>query len=153
MAELTKEQQAAFDEILAKHENNLTPEELLAAVSKRGKECPLHALVYDCNNSEAALRYRLVRCRWILRHAKFDFQAKGNLRPLETRRVVNVDQSAGTRRYVATETAVRKKAYREELRDTAATELHRWHHKWGAILGVEVVNTIMEGLSVTTDPA
>ncbi len=146
---LTNEQQAAFEEVLAKHEKTLTPEELLAAVTKRGKQCPLHALVYDCNNSEAALRYRLVRCRWILRHAKFDFQAKGNLQPLPTRRVVNVDKAAGNRRYVATETAVRKKEYRGQLREEAATELQRWRAKWGAILGIDVINEVLEELLVT----
>lgn len=143
---LSQSQQEAFDEILAEHDGELTDEMLLEAVEERGEACALHGLVFNCTDGEAARRYRLVQCQWILRHAKFKLVAKGNVHPMEARRVVNVKQES-ERYYLATEQALKNKAFRSQLEDECVKELEEWYDKWAAILGYPVVDALRVGFT------
>jgi hypothetical protein len=138
---LTKAQQFAFDAILIERGGRITDAELLDSVHALGESCPLYNIVFNCPDGEAARRYRLAQCAWIIRHARFEFRAPENPVAVETRRVVNVESREGSF-YLATERALRKVEYREAMMAEARAELLEWRSKWGAILGDDTVRKI-----------
>ncbi len=140
---LTKQQDVEFEEILKAHGGVITDEELLVAVEDRGEASGLYKIVFSCDDGEAARRYRLVQCAWIIRHSRFKFHAEGNATPLPTRRVMNVERKSGTV-YMATERALQKEQYRSQLLDECREELHEWWNKWGALLGFKVLRRTLE---------
>lgn len=138
---LSRAQNDELAEIARKNGGTLSNEDLLAAVQKRGEKSSLYLMIFDCGDDDAAYRYRLERCRWILRHASFSFRAVGNPEPMETRRVLSVKGEKGLV-FMLTERAVKK--HRRSLVGECKDELIEWRRKWTAILGQPKVDEILE---------
>jgi hypothetical protein len=138
---LTPKQAAELERIIKQHGGAITAEELLGAVTRAKESSTLRSLIFDCDDDEAAERYRVERCRWVLRHARFDFKAVGNPHPLETRRVLHVPEGSADA-YVLTERAT-KGEQRKYLVEECRAELERWRGKWTAVLGRKLVGSLL----------
>ena len=141
---LTKTQTKELTALVRGNGGALTKEQLLGAIEERGEDSPLYSIVFDCDDDVASRRYRLERCRWILRHARFEYKATGNPEPLQTRRVMSVERPSGEV-FLLTEKAASTKKYRDQMQDNCRSDLARWRQKWTAILGGGFVNEVLRG--------
>lgn len=140
---LPDDMQKEFDAILQSTGGRLTPDDLLTEIQKQPGS-RLYRYVFDCSDRRAALRYRLVRCKEILRRASITYTLKGDPEPHERRRVVSVVNATGPV-YLRTEDAVRTKKYRIQLEKECRDELDEWVRRWTGILGPNFVKSVVSG--------
>jgi hypothetical protein len=142
---LSREQQAQFDEIYAKYGNDKINKVVLLGEINGAPGTPLHRYVYDCDVETAAQRYYLSKCAEVLRRARFEFQAPGNVAPRETRRVVTItretDEGESETFQLATEKAIHQ--YPDLLEEECEQALREIIESWEANIGAPTVRRIL----------